>query len=73
MLAVGHACDVAVAVASTCHRLGGGAAAYAGSTLLRRLRDVETVRQHIMFGHGHRPMLAKALAGEDIFAPPYII
>jgi len=70
MLAVGYGADVAVEVASTCHRLGGGAAAYAGSSLLRRLRDVETARQHAMFGHGSRPLLARALAGEDVFAPP---
>jgi alkylation response protein AidB-like acyl-CoA dehydrogenase len=73
VLAVNHGCEVAVEVTSTCHRLGGGAASYAGSPLLRRLRDVETARQHIMFGFGHRPMLAKALAGQDIFAPPFIV
>jgi alkylation response protein AidB-like acyl-CoA dehydrogenase len=72
-LAVGYGADIAVEVASTCHRLGGGAAAYAGSSLLRRLRDVETARQHVMFGHGSRPLLARALAGEDIFAPPFIV
>lgn len=73
MLAVGNGADVAVDVAGTCHRLGGGAAAYAGSTLLRRLRDLESARQHVMFGHGSRPLLAKALAGEDVFAPPFIV
>jgi alkylation response protein AidB-like acyl-CoA dehydrogenase len=73
MLAVGHGCEVAVDVTSTCHRLGGGAAAYAGSTLLRRLRDVQTARQHMMFGFGSRPTLAKALSGQDIFAPPFIV
>ena len=73
MLSINHGCEVAVEVTSTCHRLGGGKAAYAGSTLLRRLRDVETARQHIMFGFGARPLMAKALAGEDIFAPPFIV
>ena len=73
MLALSHGCDVAVEVTSTAHRLGGGSAAYAKSTLLRRLRDVQTARQHIMFGHSARPMLAKALAGEDVFAPPMIV
>jgi alkylation response protein AidB-like acyl-CoA dehydrogenase len=72
MMAVNHGCEVAVEVTSTCHRLGGGSASYAGSSLLRRLRDVQTARQHIMFGFGHRPMLAKTLAGEDTFAPPFI-
>ncbi len=73
MLALNHGCEVAVDVTSTCHRLGGGKAAYAGSTLLRRLRDVETARQHIMFGFGSRPILAKALSGGDVFAPPFIV
>ena len=73
MLALGYGCQVAVEVTSTAHRLGGGAAAYAGSSLLRRLRDVQTARQHVMFGQSHRPMFAKALAGEDTFAPPFIV
>ena len=72
-LSMGYGCQVAVDVASTCHRLGGGSAAYAGSSLLRRLRDVETARQHIMFGRSNGPMLAKTLAGEDTFAPPFIV
>jgi alkylation response protein AidB-like acyl-CoA dehydrogenase len=68
-----YGCQVAVEVVSTCHRLGGGSAAYAGSSLLRRLRDVETARQHVMFGQSNRPMLAKTLAGEDTFAPPFVV
>jgi alkylation response protein AidB-like acyl-CoA dehydrogenase len=68
-----YGCQVAVDVVSTCHRLGGGSAAYAGSSLLRRLRDVETARQHVMFGHSNRPMIGKTLAGEDTFAPPFIV
>jgi len=73
MMAVNYGCEVAVDVTATAHRLGGGGAAYAGSSLLRRLRDVETARQHIMFGQSHRPLFAKALAGEDLFAPPFIV
>jgi len=73
MLALNHGCEVAVDVTNTCHRLGGGRAAYADSTLLRRLRDVQTARQHIMFGFGSRPVLAQALSGQDVFAPPFII
>ena len=73
MMAMNYGCQVAVDATSTAHRLGGGGAAYAGSSLLRRLRDVETARQHIMFGQGSRPMLAKTLAGEDTFAPPFIV
>jgi alkylation response protein AidB-like acyl-CoA dehydrogenase len=73
MLAVSNGCEVAVDVTNTCHRLGGGSAAYAGSTLLRRLRDAQTARQHIMFGFGARPVLAKALSGQDVFAPPFIV
>ncbi len=71
LMSVNYGCQVAVEVTSTAHRLGGGSAAYAGSSLLRRLRDVETARQHIMFGQGSRPVFAKALAGEDTFAPPF--
>jgi alkylation response protein AidB-like acyl-CoA dehydrogenase len=73
MLAMNYGCQVAVDVTSTAHRLGGGSAAYADSSLLRRLRDVQTARQHIMFGRSHRPMFAKTLAGEDTFAPPFIV
>lgn len=73
MLAMNYGCQVAVEVTATAHRLGGGGAAYANSSLLRRLRDVQTARQHIMFGQSHRPMLAKTLAGEDTFAPPFIV
>lgn len=73
MMAMNYGCQVAFDVTSTAHRLGGGGAAYAGSPLLRRLRDVQTARQHIMFGQSHRPLFAKALAGEDIFAPPFIV
>ena len=73
MLAMNYGCEVAVDVTSMAHRLGGGRAAYADSSLLRRLRDVQTARQHIMFGQSHRPMFAKTLAGEDTFAPPFIV
>jgi alkylation response protein AidB-like acyl-CoA dehydrogenase len=73
MMAMNYGCQVAVEATSTAHRLGGGGAAYAGSSLLRRLRDVETARQHIMFGQSGRPLFAKTLAGEDTFAPPFIV
>ncbi len=73
MLALSSGCEVAVEVTGVCHRLGGGKAAFADSTLLRRLRDVETARQHVMFGHGARPLLAQALSGADVFAPPFIV
>lgn len=73
MMANNYSCEVAVEVTSTAHRLGGGSAAYADSSLLRRLRDVQTARQHIIFSQGHRPNFAKALAGEDIVFPPYLL
>jgi alkylation response protein AidB-like acyl-CoA dehydrogenase len=73
MMSMNYGCQVAVDVTSTAHRLGGGSAAYADSSLLRRLRDVQTARQHIMFGRGGRPMMAKTLAGEDTFMPPFIV
>jgi indole-3-acetate monooxygenase len=73
MLSMNYGCQVAVDVTSTAHRLGGGSAAYAGSSLLRRLRDIETARQHVMFGRGGRAPMAKTLAGEDTFMPPFIV
>jgi hypothetical protein len=63
---------VAVEVCGTVHRLGGGAAAYRTSPLLRALRDVETARQHMMFSHGRRPHLARTLAGTNEPHPPFV-
>lgn len=65
------ASDAAAEVTSTAHNLGGGAAAYADSPLQRALRDVETSRQHLLFGHKHRSELAKVLAGVDVVYPPF--
>ncbi|HVF74366.1 MAG TPA: hypothetical protein VM938_04905 [Acidimicrobiales bacterium] len=73
MLAVQHACDTAVEVVSTAHRLGGGRAAYSSSRLLRSLRDVHAGRQHVAFSHRHRPVLARILAGSEEMAPPLVI
>lgn len=73
LMAMNRACEVAVEVTGTAHRLGGGSAVYADSTLLRSLRDVEAARQHVMFSHGNRPTLAKAIAGLDVFDPPFIV
>jgi alkylation response protein AidB-like acyl-CoA dehydrogenase len=72
-LAAQHCSDVAVDVCTVVHRLGGGAAAYRASPLLRALRDVETARQHMMFGHGLRPNLARILAGTDEAYPPFVV
>jgi alkylation response protein AidB-like acyl-CoA dehydrogenase len=66
VLAGMHACDAAVAATSVAHRLGGGAAAYAGSRLLRALCDVEAARQHLLFAHAHRPALAQIRSGIDM-------
>ena len=71
-LAAQHCSDAAVEVCATAHRLGGGAAAYRTSPLLRALRDVETARQHAMFSHGLRPHLARTLAGTDEAHPPFV-
>jgi len=72
-LAAQHCTDVAVDVCATAHRLGGGAAAYRSSPLLRALRDVETARQHAMFNRGLRPHLARTMAGTDEAHPPFVI
>jgi alkylation response protein AidB-like acyl-CoA dehydrogenase len=72
-LAAQHCSDVAVDVCAIVHRLGGGAAAYRASPLLRALRDVETARQHMMFSHGLRPHLGRILAGTDEAYPPFVV
>jgi hypothetical protein len=45
-------------VTSTAHQLGGGAAIYRGSRLLRVLSDVQAARQHLLFSHQHLSELA---------------
>lgn len=67
-----HATDTAVEVTSVAHRLGGGAAVYAESPLLRALNDVEAARQHYQFAHDHRTVLGQVLAGCDVIYPPYL-
>jgi alkylation response protein AidB-like acyl-CoA dehydrogenase len=67
------ACDIAVEVTNTAHHLSGSAGVYNGSVMLRRLQDVQTARQHIVFGHGRRPVLGQVLCGRDLFAPPVIV
>jgi indole-3-acetate monooxygenase len=67
-----YACGAAVATTSVAHQLGGGAAAYTGSPLLRALCDVQAARQHLLFSHKHLPELAKPLAGLDASYPPFI-
>lgn len=72
-LTVQHAADTAVAVTSTCHRIGGGRAAYSSSGLLRCLRDVHAARQHMMFSHAHRPHVMRILNGADEMLPPIVV
>ena len=68
-----HACDTSVEVTSTAHHLGGGAAAYRGSRLLRALNDVQAARQHLLFSHQHLSELGKLIAGLDVVYPPYVM
>jgi alkylation response protein AidB-like acyl-CoA dehydrogenase len=72
-LACLHACETSVEVTSTAHYLGGGAAAYRGSRLLRALGDVQAARQHLLFSHQHLPELGKIVAGLDVAYPPFIM
>jgi alkylation response protein AidB-like acyl-CoA dehydrogenase len=72
-LACIHACDTSVDVTSIAHQLGGGAAAYRGSRLLRALSDVQTARQHLLFSHQHLPELGKIVAGLDVAYPPFVM
>ena len=67
-----HAAETAVEVTAVAHRLGGGAAAYADSPLLRALDDVQAVQQHFQFAHEHRIALGRVLVGVDDRYPPYI-
>ncbi|MDQ8729730.1 acyl-CoA dehydrogenase family protein [Bradyrhizobium sp. LHD-71] len=71
-LACLHACDTSVEVTSVTHQLGGGAAAYRNSRLLRALCDVQAARQHQLFSHHHLPELGRLVAGLDVAYPPYI-
>ena len=68
-----HACDTSVEVTSTAHHLGGGAAVYRGSRLLRALGDVQAARQHLLFSHQHLSELGKLVAGLDVAYPPYVM
>jgi indole-3-acetate monooxygenase len=68
-----HACDASVEVTSAAHHLGGGAAAYRGSRLLRALSDVQAARQHLLFSHHHLTELGKLVAGLDVAYPPYVM
>jgi alkylation response protein AidB-like acyl-CoA dehydrogenase len=68
-----HACDTSVEVTSIAHHLGGGAAAYRGSRLLRALCDVQAARQHLMFSHHHLAELGKFITGHDGMYPPYVM
>jgi indole-3-acetate monooxygenase len=72
-LAFLHACDTSVEVTSIAHHLGGGAATYRGSRLLRALCDVQAARQHQLFSHHHLAGLGKLAAGLDEGYPPYIM
>jgi alkylation response protein AidB-like acyl-CoA dehydrogenase len=71
-LAALHASDVSVQATSTAHQLGGGAAAYRDSPLLRALDDVHAARQHLLFAHKHRAELGGALAGLEVRYPPFL-
>jgi hypothetical protein len=72
-LASQHAVSTSVDVTSVAHRLGGGAAAYHGSPLLRALDDVHAARQHLLFSHHHRPDLLLIAAGHDRPYPPFVL
>jgi alkylation response protein AidB-like acyl-CoA dehydrogenase len=73
LLTAMRSCDVAVEVTSIAHALGGAAAVYTGSRLLRALLDVQTGRQHQLFGHQHRPAIGAALTGRDVTYPPFLM
>lgn len=71
-LACLYATETSVQTTSVAHRLGGGAAAYAGNRLLRALCDVEAGRQHYLYSRQHLPELAKISVGFDAAYPPFV-
>lgn len=72
LLTAQHAVDVAAATTTTMRRLAGSAAAYRTHALATAVADVNVGRQHILFSHHLRPALARALAGCDVQAPPFL-
>lgn len=72
LLAVQHAVDVAESVTMTARRLAGSAAARRDHPLAIASADLTTGRQHILFSHHLRATLAKAIAGCDVSAPPFL-
>jgi indole-3-acetate monooxygenase len=72
LLTVQHAVDIAARTTSTAHRLAGSAAAYRTHPLARAVADIHTSRQHILFSHHLRPALARAIAGCEVSAPPFL-
>lgn len=72
LLAAQHAVDVAEVVATTARRLAGSAAAYREHPLSIATADIGTARQHVLFSHHLRPAIAKAMAGCDVSAPPFL-
>jgi len=72
-LAAQEATDVAVEATATAHRLAGAAAAFTASPILRAVNDAFALRQHQLFAHQHRSVLAKAIAGLDVRYPPMVV
>lgn len=64
-LATSHAAEVAVDVATTCFRLGGGTAVYESSPLQRILRDANVAAQHAITAPRVFEPLGRSLFGLD--------
>lgn len=62
-LAATHAAEASVRVVDAMYKEGGGSAIYAHNPLQRHLRDVQTIRQHVMVQEGPLKAIGRVLLG----------
>lgn len=65
-IAIIHACDSALTVVDTVHRLAGSEGARHGTHISRVFRDAHTASQHYMFGAEMREVTGAVLLGGEI-------
>jgi alkylation response protein AidB-like acyl-CoA dehydrogenase len=65
-IAIIHACDSALTVVDTVHRLAGSEGARHGTRISRVFRDAHTASQHYMFGAEMREVTGAVLLGGEI-------
>jgi alkylation response protein AidB-like acyl-CoA dehydrogenase len=67
-----EALEAGVAAVDTATRLLGSAAVREGAPIERLRRDIDTVRQHVLFSASLAAPLGRQLAGIPTFQPPYL-